>query len=917
MMDTGASSVRTDYAADDIAHEGAEDLGRSRIVGPNLITVEDEIHESEQYILPSGDPYPDHLRANPHPRDEAEDDTLAVDRGSPDPRSISNELNPSTSVAAQGRDNAGPLLRPEKDGSVRRPNTRHTTNRDSWRSERGALTEDCEFATEKDFQRADRCERRDNWHADAELNHPVAQGFPDEGLKGRIDRLNSVSHYPRDPDADGVINSLPHQRQYCRSFASTGKMDRDGRSSHVIDYATTGRMKSDIYSSSNPYYIDTDENSDDERPGNAVHRFDPSKVTYVRKGSVAKSYGRTSDVDATSLKNKGLSKNVNFKDSVESDKQRHSLEVNVDESESDFVSDRQRNSCTARSQYGHSKVIQSETRQFRKRLNCPSRKDVDEKLQSIHEPSTSRFGQKEEDRQISSYHEDHKGRLLSMGSATRSSKVKRGKDDYALSDSYDSEVQFSYRGKEKYSTPARADVEPSDSEYSTTHENLDSDEETLPMGRNSHTTSTNRSSSTKSDKAKRMPVQRQGDIDHEMEGIQKLQLKTDNYDSSHKLKSVVAIPDFEERKASNIELQRYRPAAYRGSFKNRTRQMCDDSPDDEIQFRDHRLKRKGEHRSNTVSYLSNTVRYRDQHVPTYSRKYEESDDEDDCYQHRQRKANCQTKGNGRYDGRYRRSRRHSSGDDSCSDREDLSKRTRRRNFDDDSDHVQHDYQRRQYESPRKSRRSGYTQNSRGNGNRSSSDERKPRPIRRIGSGTPRRQETHRTPTTPIRSKGKPERRFDQSSRQRPIIKPDKYDGRSCLETFLAKFESCSKYNQWDSVDKAAHLKASLVDGAGSMLWQIYDATYDEIVNKLRCRYGTQEQQDDLSSDPDDAKAEKRLKNLRKTLNILSHWPILKLEQTLEMSWHVRHLLKHSETPVLPTKYEKRDRIRYKRLSLLQ
>jgi len=131
MMDTGASSVRTDYATDDIAHEGTEDLGRSRIVGPNLITVEDEIHESEQYILPSGDPYPDHLRANPHPRDEAENDTLAVDRGSPDPLSISNELNPSTSVAAQGRDNAGPLLRPEKDGSVRRPNTRHTTPRDN------------------------------------------------------------------------------------------------------------------------------------------------------------------------------------------------------------------------------------------------------------------------------------------------------------------------------------------------------------------------------------------------------------------------------------------------------------------------------------------------------------------------------------------------------------------------------------------------------------------------------------------------------------------------------------------------------------------------------------------------------------------------------------------------------------------
>jgi len=46
------------------------------------------------------------------------------------------------------------------------------------------------------------------------------------------------------------------------------------------------------------------------------------------------------------------------------------------------------------------------------------------------------------------------------------------------------------------------------------------------------------------------------------------------------------------------------------------------------------------------------------------------------------------------------------------------------------------------------------------------------------------------------------------------IKPDKYDGTQCVETFMVKFDNCAKYNNWKDVDKAAHLRASLTGPAG-------------------------------------------------------------------------------------------------------
>ena len=51
---------------------------------------------------------------------------------------------------------------------------------------------------------------------------------------------------------------------------------------------------------------------------------------------------------------------------------------------------------------------------------------------------------------------------------------------------------------------------------------------------------------------------------------------------------------------------------------------------------------------------------------------------------------------------------------------------------------------------------------------------------------------------------------------------------------------CAEYNQWNASDKAAHLKCSLTGGAAQVLWdsgKSGDLTYEELVGKLRARYG--------------------------------------------------------------------------------
>jgi len=94
-----------------------------------------------------------------------------------------------------------------------------------------------------------------------------------------------------------------------------------------------------------------------------------------------------------------------------------------------------------------------------------------------------------------------------------------------------------------------------------------------------------------------------------------------------------------------------------------------------------------------------------------------------------------------------------------------------------------------------------------------------------------------------RRSSRSDRHSSRQEHKHDKIKPDKFDGSSCVEAFLAKFNSCALYNGWNAKDRSAHLRASLVGGAGNLMWQNSEATYDELVEKLRSPYGSREQQE--------------------------------------------------------------------------
>ena len=79
--------------------------------------------------------------------------------------------------------------------------------------------------------------------------------------------------------------------------------------------------------------------------------------------------------------------------------------------------------------------------------------------------------------------------------------------------------------------------------------------------------------------------------------------------------------------------------------------------------------------------------------------------------------------------------------------------------------------------------------------------------------------------------------------KRAFVKPPRFEGKdSCLESHLVQFEIAAKHNQWDDQEKADFLKCSLSGEASHMLRDLDDkATYDDVVSKLRQRYGSLEQ----------------------------------------------------------------------------
>src|SRR5688572_14894191 len=82
-------------------------------------------------------------------------------------------------------------------------------------------------------------------------------------------------------------------------------------------------------------------------------------------------------------------------------------------------------------------------------------------------------------------------------------------------------------------------------------------------------------------------------------------------------------------------------------------------------------------------------------------------------------------------------------------------------------------------------------------------------------------------------------------RNRPTpMERGKFDGTCSLESFLVQFEVCARHNKWTAADRVDYLRCSLEKTATQLLWDFGaqpSASYEELVERLRQRYGTEGQ----------------------------------------------------------------------------
>jgi len=85
----------------------------------------------------------------------------------------------------------------------------------------------------------------------------------------------------------------------------------------------------------------------------------------------------------------------------------------------------------------------------------------------------------------------------------------------------------------------------------------------------------------------------------------------------------------------------------------------------------------------------------------------------------------------------------------------------------------------------------------------------------------------------------------QSSRHqgKSYMKPEKFDGTTCFETFLVQFQNCALLNNWSETEKLCCLRWALKGPAAQLLLETEDLSYQRLVKRLRARFGTENQKE--------------------------------------------------------------------------
>src|SRR6218665_3485974 len=76
------------------------------------------------------------------------------------------------------------------------------------------------------------------------------------------------------------------------------------------------------------------------------------------------------------------------------------------------------------------------------------------------------------------------------------------------------------------------------------------------------------------------------------------------------------------------------------------------------------------------------------------------------------------------------------------------------------------------------------------------------------------------------------------------IKLEKYDGKTAVAAFLAKFEVCARCNRWSDQEKTDQLMCALTGPASQLLWDMgaqENVTWKDPVLQLKARYGSDDQ----------------------------------------------------------------------------
>jgi hypothetical protein len=83
---------------------------------------------------------------------------------------------------------------------------------------------------------------------------------------------------------------------------------------------------------------------------------------------------------------------------------------------------------------------------------------------------------------------------------------------------------------------------------------------------------------------------------------------------------------------------------------------------------------------------------------------------------------------------------------------------------------------------------------------------------------------------------KPDRK--EIAKRSEVMKPQIYDGKESVHSFIAHFEVCAKFNKWTDLDKCAWLQWALKGRAQQVLWDLPSSqltSYEGIAKVLRER----------------------------------------------------------------------------------